>query len=214
VTRTNGTLVRARREQARGIRCLCRRDDDLARVVETYGPPPLWSRTQGFPTLLYIILEQQVSLASARACYEKLLAAVTRLTPRTFLKLDDETLLAIGFSRQKRDYGRGLARALVSGKLDLDGLATLDDDEARARLMALRGIGRWTADIYLMMALVRMDIWPVGDLALATAAQKVKRLRKRPGPERLETLGRRWKPWRSVAAHILWYDYLGGRSVA
>jgi DNA-3-methyladenine glycosylase II len=181
-------------------------------VVKTYGSPPIWSRPQGFGTLLYIILEQQVSLASARSCYEKLLATVRRLTPRTFLKLDDSTLLAVGFSRQKRDYCRGLAEALISRQIDLDEVARLDDDEARAQLMALKGVGRWTADIYLMMALVRMDVWPVGDLALATAAKKVKRLRSRPGPERLETLGRAWKPWRSVAARILWYDYLGGKS--
>lgn len=209
---TAQSLEQAERLQARGIRYLCRRDADLARVVETHGPPPIWSRPQGFATLLFIILEQQVSLASARACYEKLLATVRRLTPRTFLKLDDRTLLAIGFSRQKRDYCRGLAQAVLSRGIDLGEVARLDDDEARTRLMALKGVGRWTADIYLMMALMRMDVWPVGDLALATAAQKVKRLRTRPDPERLETLGRSWRPWRSVAARILWHDYLGGSS--
>lgn len=205
---------RAEEEQARGIRWLCRRDDDLARVVKTHGPPPLWVRPQGFGTLVFIILEQQVSLASARACYQKLQTKVPHLTPRTFLGLDDKQLLAIGFSRQKREYCRGLARALIGGEIDLAGLALLEDEPARAHLIALRGVGRWTADIYLMMALKRMDVWPVGDLALAAAAQKVKRLRDRPGPERLETIGRAWKPWRSVAARVLWHDYLGGNPVA
>jgi DNA-3-methyladenine glycosylase II len=211
VTRNDKHILQAKRQQTRGVRALCQSDGDLAGVVKAFGPPPLWERPRGFPTLLYIILEQQVSLASARAAYSRLLATVGRLTPRTFLKLDDRTLLEVGFSRQKRDYGRGLAEALISRQIDLEALEQLDDGEARTELMKLRGVGRWTADIYLMMALQRMDVWPVGDLALATAAQRVKRLRKRPAPERLEALGRPWKPWRSVAARILWHHYLSTR---
>ena len=190
------------------VRSLCRRDGDFARVVRAHGPPPFWKRKPGFATLLYIILEQQVSLASAKAAYQKLLTVVDGLTPESFLGLDDRTLLVAGFSRQKTRYGRCLAEAIVSGELNLRGLARRDDGPAHAELTKIKGIGRWTSDIYLMMALRRPDIWPVGDLALVTAAQQVKRLRTRPGPEKLEKLGARWQPFRSVAAHILWHHYL------
>ena len=198
-------------QHERAVRILARRDRDLAQVVRNYGPPPIWVRDPGFPTLVFIILEQQVSLASARAANERLRGSVRRLTPRTFLKLDDKALLEIGFSRQKREYCRGLSHAIITGDLRLQGLPQQDDHGVRSALLKLRGVGNWTADVYLMMALRRLDIWPVGDLALQVAVQKVKRLRKRPSPERLEKLGEQWRPWRSVAARIFWHDYLSGR---
>jgi DNA-3-methyladenine glycosylase II len=189
-------------------RKLAARDPDLAVVVATYGPPPLWAREPGFQTLIHIILEQQVSLASARAAYERLLVATGRLAPERFLALRDEELKGIGFSRQKTAYGRGLAEAILDGRLDLTLIETLDDAEAKTRLTAIKGIGSWTADIYLMMGLRRPDTWPNGDLALAVAVQRVKRLRKRPTPDRLQEVGEAWRPWRAVAARILWHYYL------
>ncbi|HYN86280.1 MAG TPA: hypothetical protein VER32_13615 [Pyrinomonadaceae bacterium] len=187
---------------------LSRRDRDLARVVERYGAPQVWGREPGFASLVHIMLEQQVSLASALAAYERLVASVPALTPENFLRLDDATLRAAYFSRQKTAYVRDLARRVVAGELDLDGLAAMTDDEARAELMRVKGIGPWTADVYLLRALMRPDAWPAGDLALIIAAQRVKRLRERPTHERMERLAERWRPWRAVAARILWQFYL------
>jgi DNA-3-methyladenine glycosylase II len=148
-----------------GVQELVRRDDDLAKIASKYGPPPLWEREQGFHTLIHIILEQQVSLASARAAYNRLEVAVKPLTPKNFLRLTDEELKQIGFSRQKTRYGRELANAIIDGSLDLSGLGRLEDEEAKEQLMKVIGIGSWTADIYLLMALGRPDIWPKGDLS-------------------------------------------------
>ena len=188
---------------------LAQRDADLASVLEKYGRPPLWVRDPGFPTLVYIILEQQVSLASARAAYQRLLAATwQQLTPARFLRLSDDKLKAIGFSRQKTLYTRLLAEALDRGHFDLRHLHDLHDDSARKMLIALKGIGNWTADIYLLSALRRPDIWPIGDLALAIAVQEVKRLRIRPTPERLEKMSAPWRPYRAVAARLFWHAYL------
>ena len=192
----------------RAVRLLTRRDKDLRAIVRQFGPPPMWSREPGFSTLLHIILEQQVSLASARAAHNKLLEIASPLTPSGFLELDDATLKAAGFSRQKTGYGRELANSLVEGRLDLDVLRESDDDSVRSELLKIKGIGRWTADIYLLMVLRRPDIWPSGDLALAAAAHHVKRLRSRPTPQEMNAIGEAWRPWRAVAARILWHYYL------
>jgi DNA-3-methyladenine glycosylase II len=193
----------------RGVRFLAGRDSDLAAVVEKWGPPPLWPRDPGFPTLVYLILEQQVSLASAKAAYERLLDRLhTAFLPERFLTLDARTLKRIGFSRQKAGYCRLLATCVLKNELDLEAIARLDDDAARAELTRIKGIGPWTADVYLLMALKRPDVWPVGDLALQKAARRVKRLRKHPSPARLEKIGEAWRPWRAVAARLLWHDYL------
>ena len=195
----------------RGLRFLSKRDSDLARILRELGPPPMWAREPGFPTLVYIILEQQVSLASARAAYNRLLAAVSPLTPERFLELDDAMLKIIGFSRQKTAYGRHLACAIIEGQLNLDALGAMDDATARSELIKIKGIGPWTADIYLLMALRRPDIWPSRDLALAVAVQKVKRLASCPTPDELDVLGNAWRPWRAVAARLLWHYYLSNR---
>lgn len=197
-----------RQRLADAVTVLTRRDPDLAAVVQRHGPPPLWARRPGFGTLLHIILEQQVSLASARAAYRKLGALAAPLTPASFLALDDAALKAVGFSRQKTAYGRGLALALASGALDLAALNRADDDAVRAALTRVKGIGPWSAEVYLLMVLRRPDAWPTGDLALALAAQRVKRLPTHPGPAALEALGDQWQPWRAVAARLLWHDYL------
>jgi len=196
------------------LRILGDRDPDLENVLTIHGPPPMWSRKPGFATLVHIVLEQQVSLASANAAFTRLLDVARLpgvdqpLTPERFLTLDDETLRAVGFSRQKQRYGRHLAQSIVEGDLDLAILPELTDDEVRQILMQVKGIGAWTADIYLMEALLRPDIWPVGDLALAVAAQQVKGLDKRPTPDELFDLAEPWRPWRAVVARILWHNYL------
>ncbi len=196
---------------SQGVRLLAGRDAHLAEVVEKHGQPPLWVREPGFPTLVYIILEQQVSLASAKAAFDRLKFAVHPLTPGRFLKLTDSELLRIGFSRQKTLYTRLLAESLARGYFDLRDLHHLQDDAARKMLVAFKGIGKWTVDIYLLSALRRPDIWPTGDLALAAAVQEVKRLRRRPSPERLEKMSEPWRPWRAVAARLFWHHYLSKR---
>jgi len=196
---------------AESVSVLAASDTHLSDVLQKYGRPPLWVREPGFPTLVYIILEQQVSLASAKAAFERLKAAVNPLTPKRFLKLTDSELLRIGFSRQKTLYTRLLAESLARRFFDLRDLHDLHDDAARKMLIAFKGIGRWTADIYLLSALRRPDIWPTGDLALATAVQEVKHLRQRPSPERLERLSQPWRPYRAVAARLFWHAYLSKR---
>jgi DNA-3-methyladenine glycosylase II len=195
----------------RAVAELAQQDADLAAIVERFGPPPLWDRPSGFATLVHIVLEQQVSLASARAAFDRLVAATDPLTPERFLRLTDGELLAIGFSRQKARYARALATALLDGTLDLGRLAALDDDSAQRALEEIPGIGRWTSTIYLLMVLGRPDVWPVGDIALAIAVAQAKGLPTRPGPDELARIGEAWRPWRSVAARLLWHDYLARR---
>jgi DNA-3-methyladenine glycosylase II len=189
---------------------LASRDPLLARALAALGPPPLWARTPGFATLVHIILEQQVSLASARAAFERLKAATNPLSPQGFLELSDAQLLKIGFSRQKAGYCRGLANDLLSGRLDLQALPALDDDQARRALLAVRGIGPWTAEVYLLMVLLRPDAWPSGDLALATGAQQTLGLAARPGRDELDALSQAWRPYRAAAARLIWHAYLSG----
>ena len=191
-----------------GTEILASRHPDLARTLDRLGPPPLWDREPGFPALVHIILEQQVSLASARAAFDKLVARVDPLEPATFLELEDSELIAIGFSGQKGRYCRELAKAVLDGSLDLVGLQTAADDRVRTELVKVTGIGRWTADIYLLMALGRPNILPRGDLALHKAVQDIKGLEAPPTQTIFEELGDSWRPWRSVAARILWNHYL------
>jgi DNA-3-methyladenine glycosylase II len=191
---------------------LSRRDTQLNAAVVAFGAPPLWPREPGFPTLLQIILEQQVSLASAKAAFDRLCAAADPLTPARFLQFDDAQLKGIGFSRQKARYGRELARAVLSGALDLEALEDLDDNGVRDALMSVIGIGRWTSDIYLLMALGRPDVWPMGDLALEVAAKDVLGLAEKPTREALAAIAEEWRPYRAVAARILWHAYLSARN--
>ena len=195
-----------------GVRELAKKDVELDGIVSTYGPPPLWEREQGFHTLIHIILEQQVSLASAKAAYDRLEKAADPLTPKNFLGLNDEELKEVGFSRQKTRYGRELANGIEDGSLDLPGLGELEDENAKEQLMRVKGIGPWTADIYLLMALGRPDIWPKGDLALEIAIQRLKRWTRRPSQEEAKTVSDEWRPWRSVAARLLWHFYLSERT--
>jgi len=195
------------------LHILKNQDFDLGVVLLTFGPPPLWKRKPGFSTLVQIILEQQVSLSSARAAFHRLLQTVPVLTPKNFLKLDGKILRQMGFSRQKAHYCSLLADSIRKGSLDLEGLKRMNDDQARTELIKITGIGRWTADIYLLMALRRPNIWPIGDLALAAAVQSVKGLETRPSSKELEELSLAWEPWRAVAARIFWHHYLSTQNI-
>lgn len=195
------------------IRILCERDRDLRNVVEIYGEPPIWIRPAGFPTLVHIILEQQVSLASARAAFDKLQRAVgERLTPETFLRLTVEELKSFGFSRQKIAYTGNLANAILAGDLDLTALENLSDAAVKKELTKLKGIGGWTADVYLLMCLRRANAFPVGDLGIVIGIQEVKKLEQRPASAEIELIGDEWKPLRAVAARIIWHHYLSRRN--
>ena len=189
-------------------------DIQLGASVERYGPPPLWSRDPSYATLVHLILEQQVSLASAQAAFDRLRAALDgSVEPEPLLRLTDEELRAIGFSRQKAGYARTLANAMLDG-FDLGALASMPDDEVRKALFAMPGIGPWTADIYLTMCLLRPDVWPHGDQALATAARELLELPEQPTFDELEIRARSWRPHRATAARILWHHYLSVRGRA
>lgn len=195
-----------------GVAALVARDRDLARVVERFGPPPLWARRPGFATLVRIILEQQVSLTSAAAAYRRLQGAAGRVTPAKVAAAGERCLRSAGLTRQKAAYCHGVARAIVDGRLDLAALETLPAAAVRRTLTDLPGVGAWTADIYLLMALRRPDVWPSGDLALAKAAQTLKGLRALPTNERLARVAAPWAPWRAVGARVLWHFYLSSRA--
>ena len=194
-----------------GVQELIQLDPSFAEVIACYDLPPFWHREPGFPTLIHIILEQQVSLASAYAAYKRLQAKCNPLTPTGFLELTDVELKQVGFSRQKTRYGRTLANAILENTLDLSALATLSDQDVRAQLMQVKGVGLWTANIYLLMALRRLDIWPRGDLALQAAIQELKGLTKRPTADEAQMISEAWRPWRAVAARLLWHFYLSER---
>jgi len=199
---TQKTLALAARE-------LAERDEMLAGIHATYGDPPLWRRAAGFPTLVHIILEQQVSLKSAKAMLARLEAAIQPFTPLRFLEAGDAYLRGLGVTRQKSAYLLDLSAAIVNGELSFTKLAHLSDEEARGVLTRVKGIGLWSADVYLLMAMRRADIWPAGDLALAVAMKELKDLAARPGPDELERLAEGWRPHRAVAARMLWQYYLG-----
>lgn len=200
-----------RSELLRGVNELCACDTDLANIVQQYGPPPMWGRRPGFATLIRIILEQQVSLASADATFARLRRGVGRVTVQRVAGMSLSRLRRLGLTRQKAGYCLDLARLVDNGNLDLRRLGSADDTTARETLLEIRGIGPWTADIYLLMALGRPNVWPDGDLALENAMRRVKRLRWRPTRERARRIASRWAPWRSVAARLLWHYYLRSR---
>jgi DNA-3-methyladenine glycosylase II len=203
---TQKTLALAARE-------LAARDQLLANIHASYGDPPLWQRASGFRTLVHIILEQQVSLSSAKSMLLRLETAIQPFTPERFLELGDEYVRRLGMTRQKAAYVLHLSDELVSGRLKLRGLSRLSDDQVLVRLTGIKGIGAWSANIYLLMAMRRADIWPAGDLALAVALQELKNLKRKPSPEELEQIAESWRPYRAVAARMLWQYYLGRKSV-
>ena len=196
---------------ARAIERLAAADPVLAAVAARWGPPPFWRHPEGFAGLVHAILAQQVSLESAAAAFGKLERALGSVEPAPFLTLDAGRLRAIGFSRPKAAYVRELAAAILAGALDLEALHGAPDDAVRRALLERRGIGPWTADVYLLFALRRPDAWPRGDLALAVAVQELWDLPQRPTWDALDAFAERWRPHRAVAARFLWHDYLSRR---
>ncbi len=192
---------------------LANRDASFSTIISAYGYPPFWSRPNTFESLVHIILEQQVSLASALSALQKLKEKIIQISPETLLILSDEELKACYFSRQKTVYARDLAENLISGNLNLHQLEQLSNDEIRQKLTAIKGIGNWTADIYLMFILHRTDIFPIGDLAAVNALKKLKDLPKDISKERLLQIAEAWKPCRTIATMLLWHEYLSRRKV-
>jgi len=204
------TKIKILNEQNLNIICekLAEKSADLRFIYETYGTPPLWAREASFQTLIHIILEQQVSLASALSAFNKLKEKLGEITPENVLKLSDEELKLCYFSRQKTVYVRELAKAVLDKNLDLRSLEKLTDEAVKIELKKIKGIGDWTADIYLLMALLRADVMPKGDLALHVAWKKLKNLKDAPKSDEFQQIAEDWKPFRAVAARLLWHFYL------
>jgi DNA-3-methyladenine glycosylase II len=183
-------------------------DPDLALIIRTHGYPPMWNRPNTFETLVHIILEQQVSLASALAALNKLREKISEITPEKVLALSDEELRACYFSRQKTGYVRYLAEAVRAKTIDLGAFPRLPDDEVRGALTTLKGIGNWTVDVYLIFVLQRADIFPLGDLAAVNALKRIRQLPREIHRDDLLPLIDRWKPHRTIATMLLWHYYL------
>jgi DNA-3-methyladenine glycosylase II len=187
---------------------LAKKDKHLANIIKQHGYPPMWTRANTYETLVHIILEQQVSLASALAALKKLQEKTKGITPAGILALSDEEMRACYVSRQKNIYIRNLAQHIKDKQLKLTELAGLPDKEVRAKLTALKGIGNWTADVYLMFVLQRPDIFPIGDLAAVNALKRVKNLPKDCTREKILVTAENWKPYRTIATMLLWHHYL------
>lgn len=196
---------------AAGARVLARRDPDLADLFRRHGMPPMWARRPGFATLIHIVLEQQVSIAAARTIFRRLRQHLGGMTPQTVAAHGVTRLRRFGLTRQKASYCHELALAVRDGRLDLGRVARAEDADGRETLLAMRGIGPWSVDVYYLMALRRPDVWPSGDLALAIAMRDVKRLPEKPGSAEQREISAPWVPWRSVAARLLWHYYLRSR---
>jgi DNA-3-methyladenine glycosylase II len=190
---------------------LASKDKDLKAILNQYGYPPLWIRPNTFETLVLTILEQQVSLASAYSAYKKLKDRI-RITPKNLLSLTDEELRGCYLSRQKIVYTRELANAILTKKISLKKFETLPDDVVRTKLKALKGIGDWTVDIYLLHALRRLDLFPIGDLALVNSIKMVKQIPLATKQDLLD-LSRKWQPYRSIATMLLWHYYIKKKNI-
>ncbi len=195
---------------AKAAKSIALMDPDFDRTLTKHGLPPLWNREPGFETLVRIILEQQVSLASAEAMYQRLKKNINPLTPAAVIEAGEPFLRSFGVTRQKAGYFMNVAKAIQNGELHLDALGQESDDTAIEKLTSVKGIGQWTAKIYLLMALCRPDVWPVGDVALATAYKNLKGCSTRPSQVELSEIANAWRPHRATAARLLWHYYLGG----
>lgn len=192
---------------------LSKRDKDLKNIIRQYGYPPMWTRPANFQTLILTILEQQVSLASAYAAFKKLKEKIGFVTPAKILLLSDAELRACYFSRQKIIYARELANAVRSKQLQLKKLSSLADEEVRHHLIKIKGIGHWTIDVFLMHALQRTDLFPLGDIALVNSLKEVKQLHKDTSKEQMIAIAEPWRPYRTIAAMILWHAYIQKRGI-
>lgn len=186
-------------------------DKHMADAIREIGPPPPRHRPAGFATLMHVIIAQQVSTASARAISGRLTERLTKVSPESFIALTDADLRAVGFSRQKTLYGRDLAAAFLDGRVSLPKLRRMPDEEAIAALSSVKGIGRWSAEVFLLFSLKRPDVMPAQDLALMVAAQRLKGLRARPDPKKLLKIAEPWRPFRSYGARMLWHYYRNGK---
>ncbi|MCD4717375.1 MAG: hypothetical protein K8R45_11630 [Desulfobacterales bacterium] len=205
------TISLTKKSLTEGAVYLAGRDNDLARLLEADGVPPLWARKPCFSTLIHIILEQQVSLASARAMYRRIVDNLVPFTPARFLEGGSSYLRSLGITRQKAAYCINVAEAILGDELNLRALSGMDDFTAVDTLTRIKGIGPWTANIYLLMALRRPDVWPSGDIALINTVRKVKKLHENPSPSTLSGVAEVWRPFRSVAARMLWHHYLSDK---
>ncbi len=192
---------------------LARQDADLAAIIKKYGYPPMWTRPASFQSLILFILEQQVSLASAYSAFKKLKEKIGFVTPSKILLLSDTELKACYFSRQKIVYARELANAIQSKRLILKKLSNKHEDEIRHELKKIKGIGDWTVDVYLMHSLQRTDLFPLGDIALANSLKEVKRLDKQISKDEMLKIAESWRPYRTIAAMILWHAYIIKRKI-
>ena len=201
------TRIKRRAELSRAVEHLTFVDDDLARAAEASGPVAFKMRPAGFESLLKIIVEQQLSTASAWAIWGRMQTNIEPLTPEQVLKQTDKSLRSCGLSGPKMRYCRALSEAVASGDMNLTALSRMTDAKATATLQSVTGIGPWTSEIYLLFCLGRPDVWPAGDIAVQAALQKVCRLESRPDHRQMDEIGNRWRPLRGVAALILWNYY-------
>lgn len=192
---------------------LCAKDADLKAILKQYGHPPMWTRPATFQSLILFILEQQVSLAAAYAAFKKLKEKTGYVTPSKILALSDEELRSCYFSRQKIVYARELAKAVVTKKLVLKQLTHQPEEEIRHQLKKIKGIGDWTVDVYLMHSLQRTDLFPLGDIALVNSLKETKRLHQHTTKEEMLAIAEPWRPYRTVAAMILWHAYIKKRGI-
>lgn len=195
------------RDLQRGVRHLCKSCQHMCEIHKATGAPPLRRRAAGFEGLARIVVGQQLSVASANAIWERTFQAVQPFTAERFNRRRDTTLQAAGLSRPKIRTLRGIAKAITSEEIDLGALARAPEEHVHETLTALPGVGPWTADIFLMFCLGRADAWAAGDLALQVAAQHAIGLDERPSPAELVDVAERWRPWRGVAARMLWAYY-------
>ena len=194
-----------------GVDVLAEKDPDLYEVRARLGYPPIWAREPGFASLVHIILEQQVSIKAAATMFQRLASHLGSVTPELVQKAGESELRQVGLTRQKARYCVELANRVASGALELSKLDTLDDAQGRSHLLDIPGLGPWTVDVYYMMALRRANVWPQGDLALASALQDIKQLEALPTRDEQLVFAEQWKPWRAVAARMLWMHYLDAR---
>ncbi len=184
------------------------KDPDLQAIIVQYGYPPFWKRGATFETLVHIILEQQVSLASAKSALNKLKEKIGDITPVALLALTEPELKSCYFSRQKIIYTKHLANAIVNNELKMGELIFMENDLVRSTLTKIKGIGNWTVDVYLMMVLQRSDLFPLGDVALMTSVKEVKKLPRNTPAEQIAAIASAWKPYQTIASFLLWHSYL------
>jgi DNA-3-methyladenine glycosylase II len=192
---------------------LCRIDKDLDSIIRKHGHPPMWTRPATFQTLILTILEQQVSLASAYAAFKKLKEKIGYVTPAKILSLSDDELRSCYFSRQKIVYARELAKAVQSKQVRLKKFSNSHEDDIRFELKKIKGIGDWTVDVYLIHALQRSDLFPLGDIALVNSLKEIKQLHPHTTKEDMMIIAEPWRPYRTIASMILWHSYIQKRGI-